>query len=70
MILYTPMQLELVLEGLENMSSPADREVVIEGVSMLVEDTGPRQVRVKKLLTTDPGHYLNPAYAPGSLINI
>lgn len=70
MILYTPMQLELVVEGLENMSAPAAREVIIDGIPMLVEDTGSCQARVVKLLSTDPNHYLNTQYTPGSFISV
>lgn len=69
MILYTPMQLELVLEGIEKMCTPASREVYVGDVHMLVEDSAPGTVRVMKLLSTDPGHYLIPGLTPGQIIN-
>jgi hypothetical protein len=70
MILYTPMQLELVFEGLEKMCVPVTRELYVEGVHMLVEDTRSGEIRVLKLLSTDPGHYLNPAFSPGQRIDL
>ena len=70
MILYTPMQLELVLDGIEEMRPPSYREINIGGVQMLVEDVGPGAVRVIKLLSTDPGHYLISDYKPGNTIDI
>ncbi|WP_104372481.1 YlzJ-like family protein [Desulfocucumis palustris] len=70
MILYTPMQLELVIDGIEEMRPPSCREICIGGVQMLVEDVGSGSVRVVKLLSTDPGHYLLPDYKPGNIIDI
>jgi hypothetical protein len=63
------MQLELVVDGIEEMRPPSLREVYVGGVHMLVEDVGPGSVRVVKLLSTDPGHYLISGYQPGSVID-
>ena len=68
MILWTPMQLELVLEGLEEMVSPRCSQVVHQGVPMLVEKTGYGRSRVARLLSTDPGDYLKPELSPGSYL--
>lgn len=68
MILYTPMQLELVVEGLEEMKEPAARLVEIGGVPLIIEDTGPGESRVVRLLSTEPRDYLRPDLYPGAVI--
>ncbi len=68
MILWTPMQLELVLEGLEDMGAPCYSRVSHRGVPMLVEKTADGRVRVARLLSTNPAHYLNNDYVPGSFL--
>lgn len=68
MILYTPMQLELVLEGFDKTKYPEYKEVNYKGVHMLVEGAGFGRKRIVKLLSTDPFDYLRPEIAPGSLI--
>lgn len=68
MILYTPMQLELVLDGFDKTQYPDYKEIVYEGVSMLVEGAGFGKKRIVKLLSTNPFDYLKPELLPGSLI--
>lgn len=68
MILYTPMQLELVLEGFDTTKYPDYEEKNIEGVPVLVEDAGFGRKRIVKLLSTNPFDYLKPELLPGSLI--
>jgi hypothetical protein len=68
MILYTPMQLELVMEGLKEMKEPVTRLVDIGGVTLIIEDTGPGEGRVIRLLSTDPDDYLRPELYPGVVI--
>lgn len=70
MILYTPMQLELVLEGLEDMKEIPAREITIHGVPLLIHDVGPGEGRVVKLLSTDPRHYLRVDLYPGAVIKL
>lgn len=67
MILYTEVPLETVLDGL-NDPRPACEEVTVGGVLMQVEAVSPYQGKIVRLLSPDPMHYLNPAYAPGQLI--
>jgi hypothetical protein len=43
MILYTPMQLELVLAGLEQMKHYPERKVTVNGVPALVRNVGARR---------------------------
>lgn len=69
MILYTPMQLELVLDGLEDMKHPKEREVEINGIPVLVQEEGPGRGKLLKLLSTDPRDYLSPHLTPGTPVS-
>lgn len=68
MILYTPLQLELVLEGFDKTNYPKYKEVEYSGVPVLVEDAGMGRKRIVKLLSTNPFDYLKPELLPGSII--
>ncbi len=68
MILYTPVQLELVLEGFDKTKYPDYKEIKYKGVPMLVEEAGFGRKRIVKLLSTDPFDYLKPEMTPGNLI--
>lgn len=68
MILYTPMQLELVLEGFDKTQYPDYEKIEYDGVSMLVERTGRGERKVVKLLSTNPRDYLRPDLFPGSVL--
>ncbi len=67
-ILYTPLQLELVLEGFDKTKYPEYKEIQYKGVPVLVEGLDSGKQRIVKLLSTDPFDYLKPEMAPGSLI--
>ncbi|KAF1084594.1 hypothetical protein SPSYN_02372 [Sporotomaculum syntrophicum] len=64
MILYTPMQLELVLAGLEQMKHYPERKTTVNGVPALVRNVGDREELVQ-LLSTDPQDYLRSDIYPG-----
>jgi len=68
MILWTPMPLELVLEGLEDMRPGECSQISHGGVSMLVEKTGDGRNKIVRLLSTDPADYLNQDYCPGRIL--
>ncbi len=70
MILYTPMQLELVLAGIEQMDRPAERKVTINGIPALVQDTGGGKSGLVRLLSTDPADYLRKDLSPGTIVKI
>lgn len=69
MILWTPMQLELVLEGLEDMCPPRRSLVSYRGVPMLVERAADGRSKIAQLLSTDPADYLNAEYTPGNYLD-
>lgn len=68
MILHTPMQLELVLAGLEQMDRSSERKVTVNGVPAVVRDTGGGKMELVQLLSTDPADYLRSDLYPGSLV--
>jgi hypothetical protein len=67
MILYTDMPPELVLNGM-NSHSPVYAELNVDGVLVQVEMIAPHQAKIVRLISPDPRHYLNPAFAPGRTI--
>lgn len=69
MILYTPMPLEAVLEGMEEFR-PQYRELVLGEARLLVEDSGPGQCRVVRLISPRAEDYLDPRYQPGENIMV
>jgi hypothetical protein len=62
------MQLELVLEGFDDIKYPEYKEIKYKGVSLLVENTGNGKKRIVKLLSTNPYDYLKTDLFRGSLI--
>lgn len=68
MIIYTPVQLELVFDGMEESKFNPLREDLIDGVPVLVEDVGGGRGKVIRVLSTDPLDYLRPEIAPGALV--
>lgn len=69
MILYTTVPLEAVFEGIENMQARSFTATV-GGVQMELEPFGERQARIVRLLSPYPEHYLQPEYAPGTVVEL
>jgi hypothetical protein len=68
MIMYTPLPLESVLEGMDGMTDDLS-EISMNGVRLQVKMLSGNQAQVVRLISPDPQQYLNPAYAPGSYIH-
>lgn len=68
-MMYTQVPLEQVFEGFEEMKKDTF-ETVISGVLMEVRPVQPRHVQIVRLLSPNPQHYLNPAWAPGQMIEL
>jgi len=68
-ILWTPMQLELVLAGSDRGPAP-EREVLVDGVRAIVRETGFGEVEIVRLLSTDAMDYLEPGLAPGTRVGL
>ncbi|TVY10599.1 YlzJ-like family protein [Paenibacillus cremeus] len=66
MIHYSILPYETVMQGVEDVETPV--EIVINGVTMQVQQINPHQATIVRLLSCNPQDYLNPQYAPGRLI--
>ncbi|WP_274361403.1 YlzJ-like family protein [Paenibacillus thermotolerans] len=66
MILYTPMPLEQIFQGIEDIAAP--QEITLNGVTMQVEVLSASQARIVRLISPNPDDYMNESYAPGSII--
>jgi hypothetical protein len=67
-VLWTAMPLELVTAGLT--AAPDWVEHRIEGRLVLVAPAGDGTGRIERLLSTAPDDYLNPRFAPGSVVHL
>ncbi|GKS09963.1 YlzJ-like family protein [Paenibacillus chitinolyticus] len=65
---YTILPDEVIYEGLDE-HEPRFRDVEISGILMQVEAVDESRVRIVRLYSPEPKHYLNPLFTPGSLIN-
>lgn len=68
MILYTPVQLELVLSGLDQMTRAGERITSVGGVSVLVQKDAQGQEKIVQLLSTNPADYLRRDLSPGTTV--
>ena len=65
MVLYTIVPPEELFFDDEPAASV---EAAVNGVPMLVVPLGDGLARIERLLSTDPDHFLDPRYQPGSLV--
>ncbi|HBX22498.1 MAG TPA: hypothetical protein DEF34_02505 [Desulfotomaculum sp.] len=68
MILYTPMQLELVLAGFEQLDRSSEREVTVNGVPAIVKDVGGGKLELVQILSTNPMDFLRSELYPGAMV--
>ncbi len=68
MIMYTPIPLEQVFEGMDLIKPPT--EITIDGITMQVELLSSIEARVVRILSPHAEDYLHPVYAPGNLIQL
>lgn len=68
MVHWTLLPEELIYADPKALSEmPAIHETVVDGVHMLVEQTG-AGVKVVRLLSPDPSHYLDSRFQPGNVL--
>jgi hypothetical protein len=69
MILYTSMPQELIFQ---TPTEEYTKQSVInyQGVQLLVEQSGAAECRVLRVMSTDPAHYLDSNYTPGTMITM
>lgn len=69
MILYTSMPQELIFPT--PMEDFAKQSVInYNGVPLLIEQVGTTECRVLRLMSSDPAHYLDANYQPGTMITM
>ncbi|HKM43245.1 MAG TPA: YlzJ-like family protein [Limnochordia bacterium] len=69
MLLYTVLPLDDVFEGIE--AKPvATMDLRLGGMDLEVEQLGGFRVRIVRVISTDPQHYLLPHCQPGSVIRM
>ena len=69
MIFYTPVPVESVFEGYDQMKLNY-QEVQIGHLTMVVEQISEAESRVIRLISPNPQDYLNPQYQPGTMIKL
>jgi hypothetical protein len=67
MILYTAMPQELIFQTSEE-EYGKQTMIDYEGIPLLVERDEQHHYRVIRVLSSDPNHYLNESYCPGSIL--
>ncbi|RAL26365.1 YlzJ-like family protein [Thermoflavimicrobium daqui] len=70
MIHYTPLPPELIFYNPEESASSSLREVMIDGVQMLVEINPTMELKIVRLLSGNPMHYLDPRLQPGNILQL
>ncbi|MDA8233981.1 MAG: YlzJ-like family protein [Clostridia bacterium] len=69
MILWTPLYLEQVFEGLDKERPPYE-EIEYLGRKVEIERTEDHQIRLIRLYSSNPLDYLDNRFQPGQLLNI
>ena len=66
-LIYTPLALEDVLTEKDSQESNF-QEIEMEGKKLIVEPVGDYEVKVTKLISSDPNDYLDNRFQPGNII--
>jgi len=66
--LYTPMPLELVLDGWSRESAGPFVDITIRGVTMRVIPVSPGAGKIERLISAPLECYLRPEFQPGQII--
>lgn len=69
-MLWTIMPLETVMEGNGSFQPSYSELPWHNGGTLLVESLGSGKVKVVRLISTDPNHYLNPDLRPGNIMEL
>lgn len=69
MILYTMMPEELIFQQQQEAEATGRKIISRDGVSMEVEPSG-EGFQIVRLLSTDPAHYMDARWLPGSKISL
>jgi hypothetical protein len=69
MILYTTVPYELVFPY-EMSVYTKQKTITLNGVPLVVDCTDPQNVQIVRVLSSDPQHYLDDRYSPGTKISL
>lgn len=69
MIIWSPLPAEVILDGFDAPPRPA-LELRHHGRLLLVEPVSPNQVRLVRLISTDPNDFLHPDLQPGRIVDL
>lgn len=69
MTLYTIMPQELIFQ-IDVSEFERHKEVMYDGIPLIVELTKDPSYKVVRVLSSDPDHYLDSRFIPGSIIPI
>jgi YlzJ-like protein len=67
MIIYSVIPSEIIYQGMESFD-PHYEEMDMDGVKLQVERLNQYQAAIVRLISYNPQDYLNPKFAPGTLI--
>jgi hypothetical protein len=67
---YTIVPIEWLLEEDEEEVKPKWREVEVNGVKLIVEQSNFDSYKIVRIISSDPSHYLNDAYQPGKTLSL
>ncbi|MDP4083092.1 MAG: YlzJ-like family protein [Bacillota bacterium] len=68
MILYTMMPQELIFP--DNMEAYKKQQTILyQGVPLLVETSNEESIQIVRVLSTDPQHFLDERFTPGTKIS-
>lgn len=68
MIIHSVVPMEAIFANMEQVEKQEIKEVSYGHATMLIEQTGPFEGRIIRLISPDPQDYLNPRFAPGQTI--
>lgn len=69
MILWSPLPAEVILDGFDAPPRPA-MEMRHHGRLLMVEPVSANQVRLVRLISTDPNDFLHPDLQPGRIVDL
>ena len=68
MILYTTMPQELIFQT-DELEYSKQTMIDYEGIPLLVEMDENKDFRVIRIMSSDPSHYLDERYGPGTILS-
>ena len=69
MVLYTIVPPEFLFDD-DDPEEVVPVKAAVNGVPVLVVPTGEGKGRIERLLSTDPDHFLDPLFQPGTVVSL